>query len=61
MRLNNDEKSLKLLRENLNYDNTHLQSHYNLAMLMQKTGKSAEAAKEMEIFNKLSSEKSADR
>ncbi|MBK7214191.1 MAG: tetratricopeptide repeat protein [Bacteroidales bacterium] len=55
MRLNKLDKAEKLLKENTSIDFNHPQSHYNLSMVLKQMGKTAEAEKEMKIYQDMSS------
>lgn len=57
IRLNNYEKAISLLRENIKANNNHLQSHYNLSFALKQTGKVSEANEEMNLYEKLKSAK----
>ncbi len=54
MNLNNTSKAIAILRENIKLDTNHLQSHYNLSVMLRKTGKTVEADKELSIYNSMS-------
>jgi len=56
MNLNNIEKGISLLRENIKINFNHPQSHYNLSVMLKQTGKKAEADAEMNIYNNLVSD-----
>lgn len=54
MNLNNTSKAIAILRENIKLDTNHLQSHYNLSVMLRQTGKTVEADKELSIYNAMS-------
>jgi tetratricopeptide (TPR) repeat protein len=54
MNLNNTSKAIAILRENIKLDTNHLQSHYNLSVMLRKTGKTVESEKELSIYNAMS-------
>jgi tetratricopeptide (TPR) repeat protein len=54
MNLNNTTKAIAILRENIKLDTNHLQSHYNLSVMLRKTGKTVDADKELSIYNAMS-------
>lgn len=53
LNINNANKALELLKENIKIDYNHLQSHHNISVVYKKLGKTKESVVEMEIFNKL--------
>lgn len=50
LNLNNTNKAISLLRENIKINYNHPQSHYNLSVILKKVGKNAEAEEEMKIY-----------
>jgi len=54
MNLKKTDKAISLLRENIKMNNNHLQSHYNLSVMLKQTGKIAESEAELSIYNTMS-------
>lgn len=54
-RINELKKAIVILRENIQTDNSHKQSHYNLSVLLNQSGKTIEANEEMKIYDSLTS------
>ncbi|MCX6296298.1 MAG: tetratricopeptide repeat protein [Bacteroidetes bacterium] len=55
MNINKLNKAIDILNENIKQDYNHSQSHYNLSVILKKTGKTAEAEEEMKVYDKLKS------
>lgn len=53
LNLDNPQKAIQILKENIKLNTNHLQSHYNLSVILKQVGKTAEAEKEREIYNAL--------
>ena len=47
------KKAISVLHENIRINANHLQSHYNLSVILKQVGKTAEAEKELKIYNTL--------
>lgn len=54
-RINKFKKAIEILNGNIKMDYNHLQSHYNLSIILKQTGNTKEADEEMKIYQKLSS------
>jgi tetratricopeptide (TPR) repeat protein len=54
LNLEKPQKAISILRENIRLNANHLQSHYNLSVILKQVGKTKEAEKEREIYNTLS-------
>ncbi len=53
LNINNAEKALELLKENIKIDYNHIQSHYNMYVIYKNLGKDEESTNELEVYNKL--------
>lgn len=54
LNLEKPQKAISILQENIRLNANHLQSHYNLSVILKQVGKTEEAEKELKIFNTLS-------
>ncbi|NVO19317.1 MAG: tetratricopeptide repeat protein [Bacteroidetes bacterium] len=55
IRLNKYDKAINLLKENIQANYNHLQSHFNLSYALKQSGKITEANEEMNVYQKLKS------
>ncbi len=53
MNINKLNKAIEILNENIKVDYNHAQSHYNLSVILKKSGKMSEAEEEMKVYEKL--------
>jgi tetratricopeptide (TPR) repeat protein len=60
MNLKNNDKAISLLRENIKIKYNHLQSHYNLSVILKLAGKTAEAEEELKIYTSMSQGQSGE-
>lgn len=58
LNLNNTNKAISLLYENIKINYNHPQSHYNLSVILKQSGKTAEAEEEMKIYTSQASSQS---
>ncbi|MFZ4546912.1 MAG: tetratricopeptide repeat protein [Bacteroidales bacterium] len=54
LNIDNPQKAISILQENIRLNANHLQSHYNLSVVLKQVGKTEEAEKELKIYNALS-------